>query len=167
MTTPDKERRISVESIKQPVFRPVTEDDALLLLEWRNDPETLRQSGTTTPVEREGHIKWLSASLKNPKRILMIAEIGGVAIGTVRADERDDGFTEISYTIAPTERGKGLSKPMVVAFVKQYLSGRKILAEIKESNPASESVARALGLAPFHREPSKDSNDSRPMVEWR
>ena len=148
-------------------IRPVTMDDATMLFEWRNDEETRKQSRSTESVHWENHVRWLENSLKNPKRILCIAEGDGVPVGTTRADERDDGYTEISYTVAPAARGKGLSKPMVIQFVQERLGGKRIAADIKKGHGPSESVARALGLSPFSEVPSEDPKDVRPMVEWR
>ena len=147
--------------------RKVTMNDAKILFDWRNDEETRRQSRTTLSVEWEDHVKWLEKSLKNPSRILCIAEYVGEPIGTLRADLRNDGFTEVSYTVAPTARGRGLSKPMVLTFAGEYVAGKKIAADIKKGHAPSESVAKALGLKPFSEMPSEDPDDARPMVEWR
>ena len=148
-------------------IRRATPDDARLLFEWRNDPETRRASRTTEPLVWETHVRWLADSLKNSHRILGIAEMEGTPIGTMRADERKDGYTEISYTVAPTFRGKGFGTSMVVQFVKEYLSGKELAATIKKGHAPSESLARALGLSPHHETPSGDPEDLRPNVEWR
>lgn len=149
-------------------IRRASMEDARMLFEWRNDPETRKQSRTTNPVPWDGHVQWLQNSLKNSNRILGVAETGkGEPVGTVRADMREDGITEVSYTVAPAWRGKGMSKPMVLEFVREYLQGRSIAADIKKGHGPSESVARALGLSPFSETPSEDPEDPRPMVEWR
>ena len=149
-------------------IRRVTAGDARLLFDWRNDPETRMQSGTTEAFEWGEHVAWLEKSLKNSRRILCIAENdAGTPIGTVRADLREDGFTEISYTIAPNWRGKGLSKPTVLSFVKTFLQGKKLAAKIKKGHAPSESVARALSLSPYAETPSDNPDDPRPLVEWR
>src|SRR4051812_19153128 len=97
-------------------LRLAVQNDEKILFEWRNDEDTRKNSITTKPVEWSNHVAWLQESLQNPDRILIIAEIAGEPIGTCRADLRDDGYTEISYTLAPGVRGKGLSKPMVIQF---------------------------------------------------
>ncbi len=148
-------------------LRLATLDDASRLFGWRNDLETRCQSKRSGEVSWEEHLRWFEESRKNLKRILCIAESEGKPVGTIRADEREDGYTEISYTIAPESRGQGLSKPMVVQFVDEFLSGRRLAAKIKKGHYPSESVARALGLSPFLEERSEDPSDPRPMVEWR
>ncbi len=151
-------------------IRLATIEDAKMLFEWRNDEETRRASGTTALLDWDKHVQWLEKVLSGgfPGRTLHIVETGaGEPIGTMRSDERDDGFVEVSYTIAPFWRGKGMGKCMVLQFVHEKLAGRKIVAHIKKDiNPASEAIARALGLAPFS-EVSSDEPKEPPMVEWR
>lgn len=149
-------------------LRPTTLKDAELLLSWRNDPDTRRQSRNTGEAELTGHIAWLTKSLTMPSRKLFIAEDDGTPVGTVRADDDTDGSTEVSYTVAPSARGKGYGKCMVTQFAEEQLGGRKLKAEIKKGgNEASEGIARALGLNPTEERPSEDPNDPRPLVMWR
>lgn len=124
-------------------FRPATLADAALLLAWRNDAKTRKASHSTAPVTPEQHHAWLSASLQNPNRSLLIALHAGQPIGTVRAD-RGESETELSWTMAPESRGKGLGKWMVRAFV-QSLSGT-LRAEVKVGNMASVKIAEFAGL---------------------
>jgi RimJ/RimL family protein N-acetyltransferase len=143
-------------------------DDAEVLLAWRNDPLTRENSRNRTIGKLPGHITWLEKSLINPARKLYIAEIDNTPVGTVRADEDNDGYTEISYTVAPEARGNGYGKQMVVQFVREQLQGKKLKAEIKKgNNEASEALARALGLSPMSERPSEDPEDPRPLVLWK
>ena len=149
-------------------LQPVTLTDAELLLAWRNDPETRAQSRNTGEAELAEHIAWLTKSLMMPSRKLYIAEDAGTPVGTVRADDDTDGYTEVSYTVAPTQRGKGYGTRMVVQFRDEQLSGKKLKTEIKKGgNEASEKIAMALGLKPAEERPSEDPNDPRPLVLWR
>ncbi len=152
-------------------IRSATRDDEKVLFDMRNDEDTRRVSGTTAPLEWGEHVKWLEKVLSGgfSGRALYIVETNaGELIGTVRSDLRDDGYTEISYTVAPAARGKGLGKRMVLQFAREHLADKKLAARIKRGgNPASESIARALGLKPFSEAPSEDREDPRPMVEWR
>jgi glycosyltransferase involved in cell wall biosynthesis len=168
---PDKASEISrIRSYALPldlIIRPATEKDAQVLFEWRNDEETRRQSKTSEIVKWEDHLNWLAALLQNNRRTLAIAEIENESVGTVRADQRDDGFTEISFTIAPAWRGKGIGKRMVINFVRDFLERAKIVAQVKKGHAPSESLARALGLSAYLEKPSENPDDSRPIVEWR
>ena len=79
------------------ILRPATTEDADILLEWRNDPETRIASHNTAEVQRNDHISWLSRTLGNPERRLYVAEEDGDPVGTVRADFAD-GVWELSWT---------------------------------------------------------------------
>ena len=151
-------------------IRPATIEDAKMLFEWRNDVETRRMSGSTAPLSWEGHLEWFNKTLSGgfPGRNVYIVEFSrGDPVGTVRSDERTDGFTEVSYTVSPAWRGKGLGKRMVTQFAREHLRGKKLAARIKKgANPASEAIARALGLKPYSEGHSDDPNEPS-TVEWR
>ena len=124
-------------------IREATLSDLEVLFEWRNDPITRSSSHNTDPVQIDGHTKWLASVLSNPSRKLYIAESGVIPIGTVRCDYDDHGV-ELSWTVAPTARGKSLGKQMVklVADVQT----RPIRAEVKDGNTASERIALYSGM---------------------
>jgi len=151
------------------ILRRATMDDAKILLDWRNDVETRAFSLHHNAITWNEHVAWLSRSLKNLNRILCIAEISGNPIGTVRADRNQDSSFEISYTIAPLSRGKGMGKKMVLQFADEVLAGCRITAKIKRGNISSENIARALGLHPLHSdEPSaKDTSKDTQIVKWQ
>jgi RimJ/RimL family protein N-acetyltransferase len=141
-----------------------------MLFDWRNDEETRRTSLTTAPLKWEEHRTWLRKMVSGEckGRSLYVVELGkGEPIGTVRSEEREDGLTEVSYTVAPSWRGKGLGTEMVVQFAREQLQGKKLVAQIKKgANPASEKIARALGLAPYREIPAKEDGQP-PTTEWR
>jgi len=114
-----------------------------MLLRWRNDSLTISASHTTAAVSREGHFRWLAEVLRDPARRLFIAETGGVAIGTVRADQSLEGWL-LSWTVAPEHRGHGHGKAMVEAAAR--LTPGPLLAEIKSGNGASVAIAQAAGF---------------------
>jgi hypothetical protein len=95
-------------------------------------------------VSREGHVAWLENALRDPSRRLYVAEAGGVAVGTVRADLGQAGWL-LSWTVAPEHRGRGHGK-VFVAMAAELLTG-PLLAEIKRANAASVAIAEAAGLS--------------------
>ena len=133
-------------------LRPATIADAELLFVWRNDPQTRAQSLQQLPVAWESHLTWLQASLRNPNRQLYIAE--GIVqdasgqpliLGTVRADKLDEEY-ELSWTVAPEQRGKGWGKKMVAALIAALPAGVTYQAVVLNTNPASERIAAGLGM---------------------
>lgn len=125
-------------------LRLATQQDAEILLAWRNDEATRQASHHQAIVERGAHLAWLEASLRNPRRQIFIAERDGVPVGTARADTDDTGVCELSWTVAPAARGTGVGKQMVCLLAKR-LPG-PLRAEVKEGNASSAAIAQAAGL---------------------
>lgn len=126
------------------VFREATLEDAQLLLDWRNDETTRVSSHNMGLLTLSSHVKWLKDSLNNKHRTILIVELGGVAVGTVRKDELDNGLVELSWTVSPEHRGLGLAKAIVCKVCHETKD--KLYAEIKVSNVASLKSAKAAGF---------------------
>lgn len=122
------------------MIRRATMHDARLLHRWRNDPLTRATSVDGGEVAWETHLAWLEASLGSPTRTILIAESDGVAVGTVRIDAGPE--TELSWTVAPEQRGKGHGTRMVALAAP---AGR-LIARIKRDNLASRHIAEAAGF---------------------
>ena len=130
--------------MQQPIkLRCATRADADLLLKWRNDPDTRQASQNTGIVEPAEHIAWLEDSLENPARRLLIAEQGGSAVGTVRADFDGDVW-ELSWTVAPKARGQGIAKRMVAAVASEI--AEPVAARVKPGNETSVRIATGCGM---------------------
>lgn len=112
-------------------------EDARLLFDWRNDPTTRAMSRDTSQIVWDDHIGWLGRRLTNPDHGLYIAVIGNEPVGTVRIDH-----DEISYTVAPGHRRKGIGERMLIEARQHF--GKKI-AEVKRDNVASVKVAERAG----------------------
>lgn len=143
------------------ILRPATLDDAKILFAWRNDPETRNQSRNANEVAWDEHVAWLTQSFSWDGFKMYIAEDQGVPIGTVRSYENEEGFVELSWTIAPSARGKGYGKRMVLEFVRQFHPEDKLTATVRKGNIPSAKIAQALGLQRL-----ENSEDS-PFAIWR
>lgn len=139
------ERLLEGDALK---LRPATIDDADLLFAWRNDALTREASHGTAPVARDEHFAWLTRTLGDPRRKLFVAEVNGVPVGTVRSDFAD-GVCELSWTVAPSARGRGVGQRMVA----QLAAGiaEPIRAEVKAGNAASVRIAVHAGMT-FQKE---------------
>jgi len=125
-------------------LRPVEMADADLLLLWRNDPDTRQASHNTDEVTLASHLVWLESSLSDlSKRRLWIAAVDGVAVGTCRAD-RMAGVWELSWTVAPEARGKGVAHRMLSKMVLYF--EEPLVAQVKIGNMASIKVAERAGF---------------------
>ncbi|MFJ3956451.1 GNAT family N-acetyltransferase [Arthrobacter sp. NPDC090010] len=128
--------------------RPAALGDASLLFEWRNDPGVRAVSRQTDELEWDGHVSWVSRTLGNPSRRLMIIEDGGTPVGTVRFDELEPGEWEASITIAPAQRGKGRALEMLTVAEDALVgavSPRVLIAEMLTDNAASYRLFQKAG----------------------
>ena len=125
------------------ILRPATMGDAKLLFDWRNDPETRMQSIDTGEVFWDKHLEWLKKSLSNQNRKIIIAKIKGQPVGTIRLDIGKPR-SELSWTVAPSARGKGVGTKMVLKAI-QFFSC-PLLAKIKPGNLASMKIAEKAGF---------------------
>ena len=124
-------------------LRSVTLEDAEILLRWRNNITTRMASHTTNEVQLEKHIEWLKGTLQNKKRQLYVVDDNGTSVGTVRAD-LENGFYELSWTVAPEARGQGIGKRMVALLANKIKE--PIRAEVKKGNHPSSRIAEYSGM---------------------
>jgi RimJ/RimL family protein N-acetyltransferase len=125
------------------VLRVATLDDVQSLFLWRNHPTTRAASHSTAKIPFDEHLNWLKRSLANSNRRLLIAERAGVPVGSVRADFAD-GVWELSWIVAPDERGVGIGKAMVAAVAQSIVD--PVRAEVRTGNLASVHIALHAGM---------------------
>lgn len=123
--------------------RLATTGDSALLLAWRNDSETRAWSHNTDLVAPAEHEAWLARVLADPDRRLLIAELDNHPVGTVRFD-RDDDHWEVSITVAPAARGRGLAVPVLLA-AENSLGTAQLRACVRRDNAASVALFRRAG----------------------
>lgn len=134
--------------------REATPSDADALLAWRNDPETLAWSRGHQPVARPIHESWLAAAIEDPDRLVLVVERAGRGLGTVRFDRVADATWEISITVAPENRGRGLASK-ILTVGEGALHARAgvgtVLANVHEDNKASVALFHRSGYQPADR----------------
>ena len=129
-------------------LRTATPDDAGQLLAWRNDPETRRASFSETEVARADHERWLAETLSRGDRHLYVAVADGRDVGTARLDVCG-AEAEVSITVAPEWRGRGLATAMLRALTDEAfdrLALSRLVARVKASNPGSRAVFERVGF---------------------
>ncbi|MFO0678076.1 MAG: pseudaminic acid synthase [Polyangiaceae bacterium] len=126
--------------------------DSALLLAWRNDEVTRANSRHRGEVTQSEHEAWLAGTLANVDRRLCIAMSEGRPVGQVRLD-RDGSSAEISITLAPEARGKGLSSRVLRAAeaVGTELGITTFVAEVREENVSSVKAFKRAGYYGFVR----------------
>jgi L-amino acid N-acyltransferase YncA len=123
--------------------RPATPADSRMIWEWANDPTTRAVSFSTDPIPWPDHAAWFERVLTDPDHLLLVGEVDGIPVGTVRFD-RDGEEAEVSITVALEQRGRGLSRPMlqaalnhapasrVVAYVRLISEGEGLISDLSE-----------------------------------
>jgi RimJ/RimL family protein N-acetyltransferase len=124
-------------------FRPAAREDAERLFQWRNDAATRAASIQPGPVAWDVHLAWLERSLAAEDRRLLVAELDGAPIGTVRFDRQGAGWS-MSWTVAPERRGQGLGGEMVRLAAENF--GAPLSAVVLSANVASRKIAAAAGF---------------------
>lgn len=118
--------------------RQATMNDARLIFDWSNDPETRKNSFHSELIEWDGHLAWFEQRLEN-EDIILIFEIDGTPIGMVRFSISDaEGV--IGVMVAPEHRGKGYGPQLIAlgsaVFLKKH-PATPIRAFIKKANSGS------------------------------
>lgn len=134
-------------------IRPAAPDDALDILDWRNDPVSRAMSGDGAPIARAAHLDWCARTLADPERTIFIGEDDGGKLGMVRFDRSGDGWT-VSIAVAPSRRGQGAGGALLRAGLGE-MAGRApaaFTARIKADNDSSLRLFAAAGFREVARE---------------
>jgi N-acetylneuraminate synthase len=128
-----------------------TSADSELLLAWRNDPLTRAMSVNQHEVSVDEHARWLASILEDDARWLMLVRMDEQAIAVVRLDARGADARELSLTLAPEARGRGLAKDVLLAAEAHARSRgvRHLLARILPGNARSIAAFKRAGYYGF------------------
>jgi len=138
-------------------FRPAKPSDCKAVWEWRNDPDTRRNSFSTCQISYAEHKAWFTKCLNDRNVRILVFESGRNRIGQVRFNINPDinGVAEIHVTVAPAFRGKGYGSAILSSAGRYALSNlglRTILAKIKKTNVPSIRAFRSAGFRHFRHE---------------
>jgi len=130
----------------------VTDSD--MLLSWRNDEDSRKNSFNSDIVPKEHHDEWIEKIIGSKENILLIAEMGGVAVGAFRMDKLTiEGIGEapdvrlISYVVAPEQRKRGLGRAIVAEGCVCYGQEYGLIAKIRKSNLASKKILESCDFS--------------------
>jgi UDP-2,4-diacetamido-2,4,6-trideoxy-beta-L-altropyranose hydrolase len=125
--------------------------DAELLRRWRNDAATRSQSFDPDEVAPDDHRKWLERQLAGSTTSrLLIGEVAGAPVGQARIERLDEDLGEISVSVDPSMRGRGLGVALIAAATERAatdLGLQCVRAVVKASNGASVAAFRRAGYA--------------------
>lgn len=134
-------------------LRPAVPGDETLLLSWANDPQTRAASRIHEPIDAADHHRWLEQRLATPDDArIWIGESDGAPFGVVRFERRAIDAFEVSITVAPDARGRGLARPLLEAGIgaaREAFGPVTVLADILPGNDASIRSFTAAGFRPL------------------
>ncbi len=132
------------------IARPATVDDGRKLFEWRNDPTVRLGSRSRGEIDWASHRDWLARSLEDPDRRLLMIESDGMPVATCRWDRRAADEWEISITVAPESRGRGIAASAVQAAEGALAepSPVRLVAAVHRDNAASRRLFERAGYLP-------------------
>ncbi|MHC8321672.1 UDP-2,4-diacetamido-2,4,6-trideoxy-beta-L-altropyranose hydrolase [Pseudomonas sp. GB2N2] len=130
-------------------IRRASADDAQLLFEGRNAEAVRRWSLETSVIEWPAHQNWLTASLNNSQRLLLIAQADDGPVGVLRYDLR--GFeAEVSIYLFEDRIGLGWGRALLArgeTFVTAHWPQlTAITAQVLPANQPSLNVFREAGF---------------------
>ncbi len=141
-------------------IREADESDSSFLFALRNDPIVRANSFHHEEVPRGDHERWFSSVMASDRRRQFIITADGAPAGQLRLDLDDTGAcAEISYSIAPTMRGRGIGNRCIALseeITRRYFpSVRTLIAEVLPHNGASAAIFVKNGFRESAREASK------------
>ena len=149
------------------LIRKATEEDYGIVFEWRNDQLSREMFFETAPISIDEHKSWFVGALKDKMRQIYIGEIDKKPVGITRFDlQKGKKEAEVSITISPSMRGKGLGKELLISSI-DYLETQldiQLFARVKNINIASKSIFESAGFQ-IYKETDNVSYFSRPIPE--
>lgn len=131
-------------------LRPTTMDDAGILLDWVNQPDSLAHKlKTTMPIEADQHSAWLAHALESETCLLWILETEGRPVGQVRFQKTDGPRWSVDIFIDAACRGSGAAH-FAIRTAADLLAMREpsaiLQADVKAVNQASLKLFGRLGF---------------------
>jgi len=126
--------------------------DSQVVLKWRNDRQSRLNSRNHDPISHDPHEVWFQGVLENPDRHIYIGEANGVPIGQVRFDlmKSSESLFEVSISIDPEMRGRGLAVPFLLAAESTFLDSTRaqgLHAYVNVENLASQILFSRAGYS--------------------
>lgn len=130
--------------------RPATAADSQDLWRWRNHPRIRAVSRHTAEIDWDTHQRWLTATLANPDRLLLVGELDGAPVGVVRLDRAGDR-AEVSIYRVPEDTRPELGRELLQAAVRfaagHFPTVQQLEAEVLADNQASHRLFTQAGFS--------------------
>ena len=124
-----------------------------IILEWRNDPITIKMSLNNNSVKWDDHINWFKEKLKNKENNKIFIAMKNLSpVGVIRFENsiHENNIFDVSIIIAPKYRGQGISKIVlsksISCLLKELDKNVFIRAYVKKENIKSNKLFKNSGF---------------------
>lgn len=94
-------------------LRAADPSDASLIWQWANDPIARANSFHPETIPWEAHLDWYALKLGSNDTRIWVLEYRRVPAGQIRYDRTSSDVAQISFTVAPHYRGRGLGTKLL------------------------------------------------------
>lgn len=139
-------------------LRPITLDDARLLIDWRNRPTIRQVMFTTGEIDWTEHIAWLERTIASDRSHAFIFEQQGIPLGYVKLDRTHADRMSWGFYIGAVDAPAGSGSRMLFLALDEAfgpLSAKRIEASVRADNAASLHVHAKLGFQRLNNGPEK------------
>jgi UDP-2,4-diacetamido-2,4,6-trideoxy-beta-L-altropyranose hydrolase len=129
-------------------LRRASMNDAKLLFDWRNHPAVRAVSRDQKVMNLSDHLSWFEHALSDSSRLMYVAEIGGLVVGSIRFDQHSADTYEVSLYTNPALVGLGLGQRMLDVGTRELTErtqAKHIVAEVLPGNESSGRLFTACG----------------------
>lgn len=133
-------------------LRDLRDDDAPMLLEWRNDPQVSKYLYNDHTIGAEEHARWFGRALAGENGRYWIIQVDGTDVGLVSIndiDERNSRCTWAFYVASPAARGRGVGSFVeysVLSHVFDEMGMHRLWCEVLGFNEPVVEMHRKFGF---------------------
>jgi UDP-2,4-diacetamido-2,4,6-trideoxy-beta-L-altropyranose hydrolase len=132
---------------------PVTHNDARLLFDWANDPQTRAMSFSSQPISWEQHCRWLDERMIALQSCVfwLARNAHDKALAQVRYDLHEANFLEavVSISVAAEHRGRGVGRRLLGLSARRLFCERGVRRIHAFTRPENEPSCRSLAAAGY------------------
>lgn len=143
-------------------IRLATIEDMKDVFDLSNDNLVRENSFNQEIIEWENHQKWFKNKLEDGKSPFYVIKNNNDLVAQIRFDRNDDE-ADISISVAPSFRGKGLGATLLKKASEKVISEmeiKKIIAYVKNDNAASKTIFEKAGYI------LKEKNEDKMRYEY-
>ena len=130
-------------------LRLASADDVLPLWRLANDATVRKFSLTPDPITLEEHTAWFQAKLAREETAIWVFDFHGLILATVRYDRIDPQTAEVSLSVAPAFRRRGLGTKLLqrnLRLIRDRLGVKRLRAVVRHENVPSAQIFLKTGF---------------------